>query len=362
MTKHNADNPPTSSCFTAFFKRFICTTNPIPTHPIPTTHHILPQKPIKIDPFTHHSSTISDTNNNNPGIIARLMGLDSLPNNQKNTTLDSLFRSKSLNSIHFIPDFDPTRNTFHRRARTSASFHEQGHNFLVKIDENLEVSDDHMMLEETMVCDHENNKSNREKNSCRRKDNGYRNGSKKKYEECYTSNYGKCSRRSNYRRSRYSNISNSEEKNAIKKRKLVKKGKFIGTRKEVQSDNLLQSSSPVSVLDLQKEFIPFSKGKEKDITKNSAKRRSSPKMKSYENLPQLITPKTQQNYEVTNYFVEMLGQVCKLSEEKACEPKWVSKCESMKLHFVEDLSKDLGQYMFNFLLDELLYEILISCN
>ena len=262
MTKHNADNPPTSCCFTTFYKRFICTTNLIPTHPSPSTHHIPLQKPIKIDPFTHplthDPSTISINNNNNPGIIARLMGLDSLPNNQKNTTLNSLFRSKSLNSIHFIPNFDPTRNTFHRRARTSASFNEQGHNFLVKIDENLEVSDDHMMLEETMMCDHECKKSKREKNTCRRKDNGYRNGSKKKYEECYTSNYGKCSR-SNYRRSRFSNI-NLEEKNVIQKIKLVKKGKFIGSRKEVQSDNLLLSSTPVSVLHLQKEFIPFSKG------------------------------------------------------------------------------------------------------
>ncbi|GFY82379.1 hypothetical protein Acr_02g0006190 [Actinidia rufa] len=58
--------------------------------------------------------------------MARLMGLDSLPDPNwapKQQTLGSI-RSRSVNSVNFSPEFDRTHYGYHRRAKTSGSFHE----------------------------------------------------------------------------------------------------------------------------------------------------------------------------------------------------------------------------------------------
>ena len=62
-----------------------------------------------------------------PGLIARLMGLDSLPNtnlvSRGTTPPDSVPRSKSLNFVDYMLKFD-TSQANHRQAKTSASFRE----------------------------------------------------------------------------------------------------------------------------------------------------------------------------------------------------------------------------------------------
>ncbi|KAJ8445905.1 hypothetical protein Cgig2_009834 [Carnegiea gigantea] len=69
------------------------------------------------------------------------MGLDSFPN-PHSQNFESLSRSKSLNSLRFLPDFDPARISLHRRGRGSASFPEceTGHKCFAKIDENSEIN------------------------------------------------------------------------------------------------------------------------------------------------------------------------------------------------------------------------------
>ncbi|KAL8504796.1 hypothetical protein ACS0TY_016110 [Phlomoides rotata] len=65
-----------------------------------------------------------------PGVVARLMGLESFPTTPRDRTLGAYFRSKSVNSIDFLSYFDPIKhgNHQHRRVRTSVSFHYQGVN------------------------------------------------------------------------------------------------------------------------------------------------------------------------------------------------------------------------------------------
>ncbi|KAL5722357.1 hypothetical protein ACHQM5_005890 [Ranunculus cassubicifolius] len=64
-----------------------------------------------------------------PGIIGRLMGLESMPEPEPNWAatqrikLDSVRRSRSVNSIDFWSEFDPVQG-MHRRVRTAVSFRE----------------------------------------------------------------------------------------------------------------------------------------------------------------------------------------------------------------------------------------------
>ncbi|KMT12339.1 hypothetical protein BVRB_5g102780 [Beta vulgaris subsp. vulgaris] len=344
-------------CFSSILQRFISTGN-LPTHPSP---------PDKSDSFSR--AVLNDGNdnvvvvNNSPGIVAKLMGLDSLPKYEKTTTLDSLFRSKSLNSLQFLPDFDPTRAAFHRGARISASFHEQGQHcsFLGTIEEDLEKENEVVF----------NGKS------------------KKRYEECVTNNN---TSRKNTRRLK--NNDDLREKCRLQKRKSIndkkkvngKVGVKIYSKKnvdhnqdmcvEVQSDDLQRS--PVSVLDhYNKEVSPFSKGKGKQKIPSNSRRKSSSKIKLHDNLAQDIQLKTKENYEnccnkigskhklvktevkAADDFVEMLSYICKLAEKEVKDSKWVKKYDLMKEHLVEELSIHLGQEMVDLLLDELLGEIIM---
>ncbi|XP_021855557.1 uncharacterized protein [Spinacia oleracea] len=227
---------------------------------------------------------------------------------------------------------------------------------------------------------------------------------KKRYEERYTSSTS-CSSGSMRLRNNNNNDDGLREKCGVQKRKLLvstKKGKLSGkvvdssiidSRKkmvdqkqhmiciEVQSDDQLFSRSPVSVLDghLTKEISPFSKGEGRNLSSKS-RRKSSPKIKINDNLPQDIAPKSTKNYqdycnkiankqelvkaevEAAENFMEMLENICKLAGEEHIkkDTKWVKKYELLKVHFVEDLCIHLGQDLVDLLLDELLDEIVMA--
>ncbi|XP_021744822.1 uncharacterized protein LOC110710789 [Chenopodium quinoa] len=273
------------------------------------------------------------------------MGLDSLPNykkdeeNNKITTLDSFFRSKSMNSLHFLPDFDPTRVAFHRRARTtSASFHEQGrvnYSFVV-------VNDDDRVDKDTKGEMEAGSKSNNEICMCKKNkhDNDGRRvkerKSKKRYEERYY--------KTNSREFR----NNVGENSDLLREKLVKKkgklnGKVVTSKKKVYhkeimcfEDDQLPSRSPVSVLDdyyKEFEFVTLYKGEGRQ-TKSNSRRKTSPNIKINDNLQQEIMPKSKENQQdycnkiatkqepvkeevnAADYLVEMLGKICKMAEEE----------------------------------------------
>ncbi|XP_057497681.1 uncharacterized protein LOC130782401 [Actinidia eriantha] len=117
----------TSKCFSAFLRRLLCSGS-LPTHPSD-----LITEPNNFSLFDHHhplkNSKIEVTKSQppqTPGIVARLMGLDSLPDLNwapKQRTLESILRSRSVNSAHYFPEFDLPRSN-HRRVQTSMSFSE----------------------------------------------------------------------------------------------------------------------------------------------------------------------------------------------------------------------------------------------
>ncbi|XP_059668003.1 uncharacterized protein LOC132313308 [Cornus florida] len=113
----------TSKCFSGVLRRLLCTGS-LPTYPsdqIPEsdpTNFNFPEK----DSITVAKAQVQAQAT--PGIVARLMGLDSLPAIPKQRSLESILRSRSVNYTGHMPEFDPTQAALHRRVRTSVSFRE----------------------------------------------------------------------------------------------------------------------------------------------------------------------------------------------------------------------------------------------
>ncbi|XP_008243572.1 PREDICTED: uncharacterized protein LOC103341794 [Prunus mume] len=118
------------SCFNGVLRRLLCSGS-VPTHPTDqiaepytTQLTLLPGKP---NPDLKIQSSASSVT---PGIVARLMGLDSLPETNwvsKGRAPDLVSRSRSVSFADYLMDFDladQDRQHHHRRVRTSVSFRE----------------------------------------------------------------------------------------------------------------------------------------------------------------------------------------------------------------------------------------------
>ncbi|KAH6798364.1 hypothetical protein C2S51_034848 [Perilla frutescens var. frutescens] len=108
-----------NKCFSAILNRLLCSGG-LPTHPSEQLNESSSVK-LEIVPKCSESSAKP------PGVVARLMGLESFPAPQKERTLGDFFRSRSVNSIDFLSHLDPLKQygtPRHRRVRTSLSFRE----------------------------------------------------------------------------------------------------------------------------------------------------------------------------------------------------------------------------------------------
>lgn len=107
-----------SGCFYKMLRRISCFRS-LPTHP---ADHILESKTIKSENQKENPKAAAS-----PGIVARLMGLDSLPDNNwvsRKGIPDSVVRSRSVNFVDYLLEFDLSTQAQHRRVRTSVSFRE----------------------------------------------------------------------------------------------------------------------------------------------------------------------------------------------------------------------------------------------
>ncbi|KAB2087547.1 hypothetical protein ES319_A04G111400v1 [Gossypium barbadense] len=106
-----------SGCFSAVFRRLFCSGTP-------ETHPSVPI--IELNAVDIMAKAQVQASESGPGIVARLMGLDTLPDNNwvcRGKTPSSVPRSKSANFMDYMLDFDLTKAT-HRRVKTSTSFQE----------------------------------------------------------------------------------------------------------------------------------------------------------------------------------------------------------------------------------------------
>ncbi|KAF5750820.1 hypothetical protein HS088_TW03G01160 [Tripterygium wilfordii] len=125
---HNAD----SGCFSAILRRILCAGS-LQTHPSDqiaksnTFDFDHEKKDLKRDaevqaPGTKRVNTPALA----PGVVARLMGLDSLPDTKwipRERVPDSVTRSRSVNFMDYFSELDLGKSK-HRRVRTSVSFRE----------------------------------------------------------------------------------------------------------------------------------------------------------------------------------------------------------------------------------------------
>ncbi|PON92224.1 ALC-interacting protein [Trema orientale] len=123
MAKSEATN---SGCFSGILRRMLCSGS-VPTHP---SDHIMDLDPTQLnpnpdkEPLKKHEIQAQP----GPGVVARLMGLDSLPADTNwvpsGRSRDSFSRSRSVNFADYMLKFDMTEPHQHRRVRTSVSFRE----------------------------------------------------------------------------------------------------------------------------------------------------------------------------------------------------------------------------------------------
>ncbi|KAK2980014.1 hypothetical protein RJ640_020040 [Escallonia rubra] len=113
-------------CFSAILRRLLCTGS-APTHP---SDHLPARNPPVKSPKTAVQPARAPSIGT-PGIVARLMGLDSLPDMnwvpKQRRSLESFLRSRSVSFIDYMQpvQFDlATDAAQHRRAKTSVSFRE----------------------------------------------------------------------------------------------------------------------------------------------------------------------------------------------------------------------------------------------
>lgn len=119
MTTDSHNGTSTKSCFSGILRRILCTGS-LPTHPsnsdiVPESDHVYVDK-----------KNVQVKGQGTPGVVARLMGLESLPD-IKWIPKDSInFRSKSIRSADYFPQFDHLSqdHSQHRRVKTSVSFRE----------------------------------------------------------------------------------------------------------------------------------------------------------------------------------------------------------------------------------------------
>ncbi|KAK7287451.1 hypothetical protein RIF29_00729 [Crotalaria pallida] len=121
-----------SGCFSGFFCVLLCAGNG-PSPPVHPSDNVIESEETNPVLQNFHQNQKKDTNAivdeyaATPGVVARLMGLDSLPKTNlltKRRTSDSVPRSRSVNFMDYLLEIDLNQTNNHRRVKTSASFRE----------------------------------------------------------------------------------------------------------------------------------------------------------------------------------------------------------------------------------------------
>ncbi|CAH9103355.1 unnamed protein product [Cuscuta europaea] len=126
------DNPSSGNCFSGLLTHILCGKS-LPTHPsdqLPGAYsHSLPadeQSSVKSHHRPDSKAAPTTTATTTPGVVARLMGLESMPDSSSpgSRSFGSYLRSRSVNFLDYFPQIDLTGEGQHRRVRTSPSFRE----------------------------------------------------------------------------------------------------------------------------------------------------------------------------------------------------------------------------------------------
>ncbi|XP_019462634.1 PREDICTED: uncharacterized protein LOC109361589 isoform X2 [Lupinus angustifolius] len=274
-----------SGCFSGFLQ-VLCVGNKT-SPPVNSSNHVTElEKPELMQLVPLNKETIVDKYAATPGVVARLMGLDSLPNTKfitKGSTPDSVPRSRSVNFVDYLVEFDLKQASMHRRMKTSASFREvpalgrkQNHDLVVLYwgDGESRGEEDKLKKEEKGVRELKQKKKQGSKNmeilkekvssTVKKEWNQGKNKkiSKLKNEPRRVPSSSSSSKQSRMVRKHHcevkdlSNVSSSTNSSLPNKKKgfvepklIVNKRNQKSHKKKIETENNAENLSPVSVLD-----------------------------------------------------------------------------------------------------------------
>ncbi|XWS67249.1 hypothetical protein CRYUN_Cryun05aG0271200 [Craigia yunnanensis] len=380
-----------SGCFSAVFRRLHCSGSP-QTHP---SDHI-----IELNAVDDHVAKVQfQASESGPGIVARLMGLESLPENnwvQKGKTPGPVMRSRSVNFVDYMLEFDLTQAK-HSPVKTSVSFrevpqgpqllqHNQNHEYLVVyLDKNNEAgfktrkpekgdgsSSKHAKqkenVREKVACNKQNQEKNKKisklKNEPRRVSSAKRS---LKAGSCITGAKNvQINRGANSKAKSPLKMVNQKEVSVVSRKK---KNQHELMKIEYYENNS-EGSSPVSVLD------DFAAHQENGISEDSrslelkSEKKGSSKPVKYDSPTLDISARisiseglgkqefTEKNFELTDIeetecYMELVGKTCKLTQEDLKFSIWITK----KVFTFEEICAEFGEQILDLMLHQVADEL-----
>lgn len=403
----------TAGCLAGILRRILCSGS-LPTHP---SDHITEPNSIPCDhPRQDFNFKAEQDPKVSPGIVARLMGLDSMPNiNLVNTQLNpnSITRSRSLNSVDYkaSENEDHFQKNLHRRVKSSLSFREMPSFVELETEEFfiLSFENENERREFTpkkkksekgfgeLKQRRKEKSENREKKKeelIRRNNRTFLNLSKeskasvKPMQEaadssrtknsntcCSSDNYseeinvasrGLSSSETSYHEEVLSETESNKKKMMRRRRKKQKRHHFVD--KSIENETSSEDSSPVSVLDFDKFIIdqelPTSE-KDPRQEESNPRRKLCPELQIYRQLSQNagsnlmeddLTPNkigSRTRDGVNQIYIDMWGEICRMTETEIAESNWVNK---QVLKIQDELNADFESQI----LDQMLEEIVIQ--
>ncbi|KAM6597389.1 hypothetical protein CsatA_007913 [Cannabis sativa] len=379
---YNSKTAATAGCIAGILRRILCS-GTLPTHPSDQT-----TEETNFLEFDSKAITTPGT----PGLVARLMGLDSLPELGSDWTQqrpqNSISRSRSMNSAERVLGLDDSK---HRRVKSTTSFRE--------MPEFLELES-----EEFFILSFENvneRKGTRPKEAKRKKGFGELKQRKEKKSEGVENGEeegrkvlrdlnGKELQNSNIRRRRRSTKDNSNnnvkrqvvsDQNKKKERKEnIKKIQGVRTVEE-QPDHqrcTSEDASPVSVLDCGQFHIdpkiPISVT-EVDYcssTTSSSRRKLSMEIKNRKKLcprrdnnliseerqteRKHLSSRKEQSHDDTQECSDILDEICRMSETELVKSNWVQRWSFNQEDF-KSICEELESKIFGQLVEEMVDQI-----
>ncbi|XP_044474111.1 uncharacterized protein LOC123202312 [Mangifera indica] len=368
-----------SGCFSCILRRILCHGSP---QAYPSDQIAGPQEV----EFNEPKKEFRPQAQGAPGVVARLMGLDSLPEAScvfKGRAPDSVTRSKSVNFMDYLLQLDLAQAHQHRKVRASVSFrevptllHQQNPElFTLYLDE----VDEKKKRESKVRKSGEKFGELKQKKEEKSKKNKERLGMNKKEKESKSKKFSKfINEPRRISAKNHSNNSNSKkygESGATVKKKLsVKRMNQIddvlakprltkskdkqSVEAKMAAEFSSENSSPISVLDINEFSIyDYHRSSEdprcKDLhfeRKSSVKSICTPansKRILRNDDPKLRVVKKKENEwlddQMTDYYKEMVAKLCLITDECIIQCNWVPEKE---LNF-EEICMQIGEHILD---------------
>lgn len=370
----------TSGCFRGVLRRFLCF-NSLPTHPSDHLKEASNEYDYKYCTNGMENADASAT----PGLVARLMGLDSMPMTDLQMSLKSVRRCRSMDFGREVE----LKQGKGRHVKGTLSFRDAPAYLELENEEffilSFEGGDENNKLgSKTRKSDLDlsEKKPRRTENKRRQsvQENIQVSDKKQLQSRLVTHRNSKdpskvlCPIKNYHENSQSLKVVKTPDRGRLRKKK--KKKQNCSPVKKIETECDSENSSPVSVLDFAEFPIEFevpTSVKNSRLTSSNSRRTLFEELESYKKSSSLISnrlivddlevKKTEdkcaifwkKDYQSQNY-AEMWGQVCKFAEKDMRQTKWMMYSEIWDL---EEITTDIGFQI----LDQLLLELVdqVSC-